>query len=102
MYFAAGQAELIYALHGRDCEITAACDGDHNPKSLHPFGLAIDIHNIGLTDTEHADVYAKLRHLDLYGFDIVDEHEGQTSKTTAAHFHIEWQPKAGERPQIFI
>lgn len=102
MYFAACCATLAFDSVGQDCELTAAVDGDHNSGSLHSKGLAIDVHNLELNLEEHANVYALLRFLERYGFDVVDEHANQTGKTTAPHFHIEYQPKYGERQSIFL
>lgn len=102
MYFVAGYAERVFGEHGYDCEITAACDGQHNVGSLHSCGEALDIHNVNLSEIEKDHIFAKLKHLESYGFDVVDEHGGQTAKTTAPHFHIEYQPKAGERQAIFV
>lgn len=101
MMFAAGMADEIFRYHGIDCEITSAVEGDHNSGSLHASGLALDIHNLSQSPGVHYDIYNKLCTLNEYGFDVVDEKAGQTNKTTAPHFHVEFQPKAGERKLIF-
>lgn len=101
IFFAAGLATLAFARRGHDCVITAGLDGDHNPGSLHARGLAVDIRNENLSSDDFDDVLGELRYLERFGFDVVNEHAGQTGKTTAQHFHVEYQPKPGERQKIF-
>lgn len=101
MYFALGLAEYAFAAFGKECVITAALDGEHNPGSKHPLGLAVDLHNADLETEIRLGLFLKLRRLERYGFDVIDERPGQTGQTTAAHFHIEYDPKPGERVSVF-
>jgi len=101
MYFALGIADAAFVYAGQDCVITAAVDGEHNPGSKHPMGLAVDIRNSSLDPVMHDLVFHKLQRLELYGYDVIDEKAGQTGKTTAEHFHIEYDPKPGELTSIF-
>jgi hypothetical protein len=101
MFFALGIADVAFAYGGHDCVITAALDGDHNPGSKHPLGLAVDIRNVDLDAVMHDMVFHKLQRLEIYGFDVIDEKPGQTGKTTASHFHIEYDPKPGELTSLF-
>jgi hypothetical protein len=96
MYFVLGLADQAYADEGMECTVSAALDGVHNPGSLHPLGYAVDIGNRELTPGQHANIVSKLRRLEKYGFDVVDEGTSATAATTAQHFHVEFQPKAGE------
>lgn len=101
MYFALGVAEYSFSAYGEECVITAALDGEHNPGSKHPLGLAVDIRNANLETEIRLGLFLKLKRLERYGFDVIDEKPGQTGKTTAGHFHIEYDPKAGERTSLF-
>lgn len=99
IYFALGVAAAIRQdLFKLNCVITALLDGQHNPGSLHPLGLAADLRTLDLTQTERQAFFNALKdELEPVGFDIVWENGvGATAATTAAHIHIEFQPKAGE------
>ncbi len=101
MYFALGIADAAFVYAGKDCVITAAVDGEHNTGSKHPMGLAVDIRNVELDPVMHDLVFHKLQRLELYGYDVIDEKANQTGKTTAPHFHIEYDPKPGELSSLF-
>lgn len=96
MYFALGIADVAYADEGLECVITAGTDGDHNPGSKHDIGLAVDIRNSQCTQDQRIRILSKLKRLERYGFDVVDEGAGATAKTTAQHYHVEFDPKPGE------
>lgn len=93
LYFALGIADQAYADEDEDCIVTAAQDGQHNPNSLHPKGLAVDIRSNNLNTEQHDRILLKLQRLERYGFDVVDEGAHATAATTAIHFHIEYDPK---------
>lgn len=97
MFFALGIADRAYADEGLDCVVTSARDATHNPGSLHGKGYAFDLGNSTLYADQHQRVYSKLQRLERYGFDVVDEKAGDTPATTGPHFHIEFQPKPGEK-----
>jgi hypothetical protein len=96
MYFAIGLADAAYADEGLECVITAGLDGSHNTGSLHPEGKAVDIRNQQCSEIQLGRIALKLQRLNKYGFDVVNERVGDTEKTTASHFHIEYQPKEDE------
>lgn len=96
MLFALGIADRAFADETQDCIITAGQDGVHNPGSLHPLGLAVDIRCKQLAEDQRDRIFAKLQRLEDYGFDVIYEKEGATAMTTAVHYHIEFQPKLGE------
>lgn len=102
IYFALGIADRAYADEGLECVITSARDAHHNPSSLHGQGRAVDLKNTNANDSQRGNILTKLKRLERYGFDVVDEKSGQTSATTGSHFHIEYQPKVGERGSIFV
>jgi hypothetical protein len=102
MYFALGIADWAFGVHGHDCVITAALDGKHNPGSKHALGLAVDIRNEQCDDAQKQVIFTMLQRLEKYGFDVINEEVGDTPATTATHFHIEYDPKPGERPDIFM
>lgn len=96
MLFALGIGDRAFADENMDCIITAGQDGAHNPGSLHPLGLAVDIRSRDCTTEQRDRIFAKLQRLEDYGFDVIYEKDGATAMTTAVHFHIEFQPKPGE------
>ena len=96
LYFAMGIADRAFADEGLECVITAGLDGLHNPGSLHPLGFALDFRNENCDDLQKARIFEKLMRLQRYGFDVVNEKAGQTAKTTAVHFHVEYQPKPND------
>ena len=96
MLFALGIADMAFTDEKQDCIVTAGQDGRHNPGSLHPLGLAVDIRCKQLSEEQRDRIFAKIQRLEDYGFDVVYEREGDTAMTTAVHYHIEFQPKLGE------
>lgn len=96
MHRALGLADQAFADERMDCVISAALDGDHNPGSKHAKGFAVDLSNQWLDTGQHERILEKLKRLERYGFDVVDEKADATAKTTAPHFHIEYDPKPGE------
>ena len=97
MYFALGIADAAYAAEGLECVITAGLDGKHMTHSKHAEGFAVDLRSSNLSPDQHSRISASLKRLEKYGFDFVDESSHATSNTTAEHFHIEYDPKFGER-----
>jgi hypothetical protein len=88
---------VAFADEGRECVITSAHDSDHLPTSKHYQGFAVDIRNRDLTLQEKDRVLDKLKRLERYGFDVIDELPKSTLRTTGPHFHIEYDPKEGEK-----
>lgn len=69
--------------------ITSAKDSTHSTNSLHYKGRAIDIRTRTIPAHLRSVVFGKIKaELDPQGFDCVDEGD---------HFHIEFDPKPGER-----
>ena len=93
--FALGYATDAFAACHKDCIVTSACDGHHNPGSLHPLGCAVDLRTLHLSATERQQVFDQLKSsLSPLGFDVIWEAGvGATPATTAAHIHIEYDPK---------
>jgi len=56
---------------------------------------------MGLSEQAKAIAWGMLKRLERYGFDVVDEPEGATGATTGPHWHIEYQPKPGERADVW-
>lgn len=98
IWYALGVAAALMAKIDKALVVTSLTDGTHNPGSLHPKGLAVDIRVKGLTDEQAKTFVADLnRILDCSGFDVVFEGGvGATPATTGAHAHIEFDPKKGE------
>jgi hypothetical protein len=97
IYFALGIADLAYAAEGLECVITSAADGAHLPNSKHYKGEAVDLRNVNCSAEQKANIKARLSRLERYGFDVIDELPKASANTTGAHFHIEFDPKAGEK-----
>lgn len=96
MLYALGIATALkWRMYNRDNVLTSGLDGTHNPSSLHPKGLAVDLRCLDLTDQEAVAWYHATRALlEPVGFDIVFEGGvGATPVTTGAHMHIEFDPK---------
>ncbi|MEK6323635.1 MAG: hypothetical protein AABN33_18495 [Acidobacteriota bacterium] len=91
--YAAAILEGIYRDAGAELVVTSAKDGTHGPRSLHPKGDALDGRTRQLTRAQGNRILATAKaELEPLGFDVIDER----AKPTAPHFHIEFQPKAGE------
>lgn len=97
MYGALFLADQAFADEGLECIVTAALDGQHNPGSLHSSGWAVDIRNSNCDPGQHDRILIKLTRLEKYGFDVVDEKPGATAATSNRHFHLEFDPKPGEK-----
>lgn len=96
MYFALGVATALHRkMFDFNCVITSLCDGEHNPGSLHPKGLAGDFRVVDLTFGERTAWFDALKaELEPVGYDVVWEGGvGATPMTTGAHIHIEFDPK---------
>jgi hypothetical protein len=105
LWFGIGVAMTIFAQFGHDLIITSMTDGEHNPGSLHPKGLAADFRvkhvttkNGRLDEPVVAQIFHEIRTLlQPHGFDVVWEGGvGATPMTTGAHIHIEYDPHPGE------
>lgn len=101
MWFALGVVDSAYAAEGMETIITSAADSVHNPGSKHGQGLAVDVRNGNLTEDQKTRIWAKIQRLEKYGYDCVNEVEHATVATTGTHFHIEYDPKPGERSTLF-
>lgn len=96
MYYALGVAEAMREkMFDLDCVVTSLLDGEHNPGSLHPKGLACDLRTNDLTVGERQAWYDVLKsELEPVGYDVAWEGGvGATPATTGAHIHIEFQPR---------
>lgn len=96
MFYALGVASALHQkLFGINTVITSLLDGHHNDGSLHPTGYAADLRTLGLQPGERQTWFDALRlELEGMGFDVVWEGgTGATAATTAAHIHIEFDPK---------
>lgn len=87
--YAVGVANTIFDGFGVKMVISAGRDGEHSPTSLHYSGKAVDLRTKNIpNETIRAGIFTALvNRLEENGFDVVDEHD---------HFHIEFDPKAGE------
>lgn len=93
IWVAIGYVFGLLTVAGYDCVITALTDGQHNPGSLHPKGLAVDIRNRHIPDGDKARLWQEIQAtLKPCGYDCVEEGPHATAATTAQHWHIEWQP----------
>jgi len=91
--FALGVAAQAYSTLCKDCVITSAFDGHHNPGSLHLAGRAVDIRTLQLNPAERTEIFNTLKSLlTPLGFDVIWEAAGATPATTAQHIHIEYDP----------
>lgn len=95
MMFALGVASALKRkMFELNTVVTSLLDGEHNPGSLHPKGLAADIRTIDLTiEQRQAYMDALKSELEPVGFDVVPEIIGSTPVTTQQHTHIEFDPK---------
>jgi hypothetical protein len=98
IWYALGAADMWSMLHDQQPRVvTALQDGHHNPGSLHAQGKAVDFRAKDLPQAFLFQLFSDLRKLlDPQGFDVVNEGAGATAATTAAHVHIEFQPKGSE------
>lgn len=95
MYYALGVAAgFKEKMFDMNCVVTSLLDGEHNPGSLHPRGLAADIRTLDLTIGEREAYFDVLKsELLPMGYDVVWEGGvGATPMTTGAHIHIEFDP----------
>jgi hedgehog signaling domain-containing protein len=87
--FAAGIVSGIFKSDSIELVVTSANDSTHSTNSLHYKGRAIDIRTRTIPAHLRSVVFGKIKtELDPQGFDCVDEGD---------HFHIEFDPKPGER-----
>jgi len=96
MYYALGVATALKEkMFDMNCVVTSLLDGEHNPGSLHPKGLACDLRTIDLSVGERQAWFGVLKsELESVGYDVVWEGGvGATPETTGAHIHVEFQPK---------
>jgi len=92
--YAAAVIEAAYVNIGVDFVLTSARDSIHGTGSLHYTGNAIDARTRHLTKTQGDTILAVIKaELEPLGFDVIDER----GKTGAPHFHVEFQPKLGEK-----
>lgn len=93
IFVAIGYVFGLLTTAGYDTVITSANDGTHNPGSLHPKGLAVDIRNRHIPDGDRARLWQEIQStLHPCGYDCVMEGPHATAATTAQHWHIEFQP----------
>lgn len=96
MYHALGVASALkQKMFALNCVVTSLLDGEHNPGSLHPKGLAGDFRTLDLTIGERQAWFDALKaELEPVGYDVVWEGGvGATPMTTGAHIHIEFDAK---------
>lgn len=99
IWYAIGVASAIKQdILGQALVVTALTDGEHNPGSLHPLGLAVDLRTKDMLEDQAQLFYEEVKKsLEPLGYDIVWEGVGATPATTQRHVHIEFQPKGQER-----
>lgn len=82
-------AKDVYSTLGYDLTITSANDSKHSTTSLHYSGQAIDLRVRGMSQSEMKSVSELIRERLTMHFDVSLE----SSTTSNAHIHIEYQPK---------
>lgn len=88
IWWALGQAKVVFELNGKDLIVTSLRDGVHSKGSLHYKGLAADIRTRHLERGQAHSLTAELYEiLNPAGFDVVLEKD---------HIHIEYDPKGSE------
>jgi hypothetical protein len=97
IFVAIGYVFGLLTTAGYDTVITSANDGIHNPGSLHPKGLAVDIRSRHIPDGERDKLFNEMRStLNPCGYDVIEEGAHSTAATTAPHIHIEYQPHSSQ------
>lgn len=99
IWYAIGVADELHRMIANSpIVVTSLTDGEHNPGSLHPKGLAADLRDIDLNPDDRLKFFSNVRNrLSPLGFDVVWEGgRGATPYTTGAHIHLEFQPKSGQ------
>jgi len=98
IWYALGRIDEIHMnLFRAGCIVTSLRDGIHNPGSLHPKGLAVDIRTsdlLGMDRQEFASAVSAA--LGPLGYDVVLEGLNATAATTSVHLHCEFDPKGAE------
>jgi hypothetical protein len=98
IFVAIGYVFGLLTSAGYDTVITSANDGVHNNGSLHPKGLAVDIRSRHIPDGDRARLFNEMRStLKPCGYDVIEEGSRATAATTAAHWHLEYQPHSAQQ-----
>jgi len=77
-------AERVYSALQAGLEVTSVTDGEHSPRSLHYYGLAIDLGVRGMEGSRRKRAVEMLQDKVGCGFQVLDEVD---------HIHIEWDPQ---------
>lgn len=76
----------IWAAHGYKAVATSTTDGVHSAKSLHYYGLAVDIRSRDIDVKDKPEMLKKLSFALLqlsHRYQVIDEPD---------HIHVEWDP----------
>ena len=100
VWYAIGFCDHLHQqMFGDSIVVTSLTDGQHNPGSKHPMGLAWDMRTKDRSASESARFFQLVKEaLDKQGYDIVAEGgtNPSTPFTSGAHIHGEWDWHVGD------
>ena len=77
-------AERVWSALQAELEITSALDGEHSPRSLHYYGLALDFGVKNMTGSKRKRAVQMLQNELGCAFQVIDGVD---------HIHVEWDPQ---------